>query len=272
MTRFHSSLLVAGALILFTLLSPLMRYSNVSDANEKLTKLYKEFGELKANKGISEDDKQLAGSKLQMLIQNQKNAVKEAELNLDKKTSNELIVITCLALMLIWIVFWNVPILYLAFTSIALAVAVYSFLLSSFDLDLLNYETMMRIFVLCIGVVGTTLFVGIVLIYLFNKTSAIGVRDMELASNPIAIAAHAKALELQVVSEAQQLAFNRIGQISDGDFNRFDLMKERHINKENWKYDNQTGWNERPVNEPNFQSANNHSTGHSGATFTGKEA
>lgn len=270
MTRFHSSLLVAGALILFVLLSPLMRYGNVSDANEKLTSLYKQFAELKNNKGISDEDKQSAGSKLQMLIENQKNAVKEAELNMDKKTTNELIVITCLGLMLIWIVFWNIPILYLSFTAIALAISVYAFLRSNFNLDLLDYDTMARIFVLCVGVVGTILFFGIILIFLFNKTSAIGVRDMELASNPIAIAAHAKSLELNVVSQAQQLAFNRIGQITDNDFKTFDMMKDRHINKESWSYNQQTGWNERPVNEPNFQSANNHSS--YSATSPGKGA
>ena len=45
---------------------------------------------------------------------------------MSKKTSSELIVITCLALMLIWIVFWNVPLLYLSFTAIALAVSVWA--------------------------------------------------------------------------------------------------------------------------------------------------
>lgn len=269
MTRQNSAFLVAGGLILFVLLSPLMRYGNVSDANEKLTKLYKEFSELKNNKGISDDQKQIEGSKLQMLIANQKNAVKEAELQMDKRTTGELLVITCLVLFLVWIIFYDIPFLYTTFTAISLSVAVYGFLLNSYNLDLLNYDTQVRILTLCLGV-GSILFFGIVLYFLFNKTSAMAIRDNLLASNPIAIAAHAKSLELNVVSQAQQLAFNRIGQITQNDFNTFDQMKDRHINKESWSYNNQTGWNERPVNEPNFQSANNHSS--YSATSPGKGA
>lgn len=271
MTRFQSSLLVAGALILYTQFSPLLRYNGVSEAKENLNKLYKQFAELKNNKGISDEKKEIEGTQLQARIAKQQNVVNDAEMDLDKKTSSEIIVTLCLALLLIWLVFWTVPIMYISLTGIAIGVAVYSYLLSAFNLDLLSYDTMTRIFCLCF-LVATIMFMGVALHYLFNKSENISLRDAALATNPIAIAAHAKALELQVVSQAQQLAFNRIGQISEGDFSRFDMMKERHINKENWKYDNQTGWNERPVNEPNFQSANNHSTANNGATFTGKGA
>jgi|JI10StandDraft_1071094.scaffolds.fasta_scaffold543201_1 hypothetical protein len=275
MNRFHSSLLIAGALILFTLFSPLFRTSSIGDANQQLTFLYKQFAEMKNNKGISEDTRLIEGTKLQAQIETQKKAVQDAEAQADKKTTNEIIVTTCLALLLIWIVFWNVPILYLSFTAIALAVSVYSFLLTTFNLDLLSYDTMLRILVLCVGVVGTILFMGITLRYLFDKSTAIAIRDAELASNPIAITAHAKALELQVVSNAQQLAFNRIGQIRKADFDTFDLMKERKIERDTWSYDtNRNGWTEERAHtmKPDFNHANNHATGHNGNNQKGKGA
>lgn len=274
MNRFHSSLLVAGALILFTLFAPMFRTNSIGDANQHLTFLYKQFAEMKNNKGISEDTRLIEGTKLQAQIETQKKAVQDAEAQGDKKTTNEVIVTTCLALLLIWIVFWNVQILYLSFTAIALAVSVYSYLLTAFNLDLLDYETMIRILVLCICV-GFILFMGITLHYLFNKSAAIAIRDMELASNPIAITAHAKALELQVVSNAQQLAFNRIGQIRKADFDTFDLMKERKIERDTWSYDtNRNGWTEERerVIKPDFNHANNHATGHNGNNQKGKGA
>lgn len=270
MTKLHSSMLVAGALILYTLFSPIFRTSDsIGQANQHLNFLYKQFAEMKNNKGISDDIRLIEGTKLQAQIASQKKAVKEAEEQSDKRTTTEIIVMTCLGLMLIWIVFSNYPLLYLSFTAIALALSVYSYLLSAFNLDLLNYETMARILVFAIGVVGTILASMITLNYFFNKISSIGIRDEELARNPIAITAHAKALELQVVSQAQQIAFNRIGQIRKGDFDTFDLMKDRNINRETWAYDTQRGWTEEKVIRPNFNTANNHTTGQ---TYTGKGA
>lgn len=241
------------AIIFFSLVYPWMKIGSNSEAI-RLEELQTQFNTLKVST-MADAAKEKELTKLQLKISNQKLKVeseKEKE-NTDKMDLTQIIVLSSLALSLIWIIFHKVEIIAYMFTIILFSISTYAYLKSSLGVDLLDTDTQIKIATLILGS-GVS---GVLAVYVFVIfTRALHKKNMNEAieHNPLYVEGYARSELYKKEASGKVLAYGMYSLMSSkGQLNYNKSKTDDFLQDDERIYNRHTS---KPM-EASFRAANN---------------